>query len=527
MGDPDQHRVIIADLSQGAQVPHHIIPLGGEPGRIATRGDRAVVALREDAIVLFDLANQTELGRMSVCAAPRGIAWAGDHLHVACAGGELVELQASDGVEVARLMLEPDLRDVLVRGNRRYVSVFRSAEVLVVEDGQVVDRWRPEPQGAQRQPNVAWRMLLTPEGQVAMIHQDAQANEVEIDDPVRGASAYGSPGTPCPEGPRTTAVTVFNTNGYPQPASVLPGVVLGVDMVAQPGGTFVVADAGRPNVALHATVTRDRCAAIEGGPVPGERGAGGVNNVDGQELVAVARAPGGEVYALSRAPLTLLQANGNDWRLRLYLDAGIKQRGHTLFHRDTGAGIACAACHPEGSQDGHTWQFSGVGQRRTQDLRGGLRGTEPFHWDQDQTDINALMDEVFVRRMGGTLSAPTDGAALLFWLDALPVEPTATRLTEAALRGRDLFQRPDLGCVDCHTGPRMTNAEAADVGTGRTFAVPALQGLALRAPYMHNGCALTLRDRFTEACGGGDAHGTTSQLSEPELDDLVAYLGTL
>jgi hypothetical protein len=45
---------------------------------------------------------------------------------------------------------------------------------------------------------------------------------------------------------------------------------------------------------------------------------------------------------------------------------------------------------------------------------------------------------------------------------------------------------------------------------------------------MHDGCATTLLDRFTNTrCGGGDAHGHTTQLEAAQLDDLVAYLRTL
>jgi hypothetical protein len=43
---------------------------------------------------------------------------------------------------------------------------------------------------------------------------------------------------------------------------------------------------------------------------------------------------------------------------------------------------------------------------------------------------------------------------------------------------------------------------------------------------MHQGCAPTLDARFT-ACGGGDAHGRTSQLTAQEKADLIAYLDTL
>jgi cytochrome c peroxidase len=54
-----------------------------------------------------------------------------------------------------------------------------------------------------------------------------------------------------------------------------------------------------------------------------------------------------------------------------------------------------------------------------------------------------------------------------------------------------------------------------------------LRNLQVRAPYMHDGCATTLKDRFDPNCGGGDKHGVTSHLTPAEIDDLVAYLETL
>jgi hypothetical protein len=57
--------------------------------------------------------------------------------------------------------------------------------------------------------------------------------------------------------------------------------------------------------------------------------------------------------------------------------------------------------------------------------------------------------------------------------------------------------------------------------------VPSLRGVSWRAPYMHDGCAPTLRDRFTPSCGGGDRHAVTSVLGEGDITDLIAYLDTL
>lgn len=72
----------------------------------------------------------------------------------------------------------------------------------------------------------------------------------------------------------------------------------------------------------------------------------------------------------------------------------------------------------------------------------------------------------------------------------------------------------------------MTNNATVNVGTGAAFQVPSLLGLGRRAPYMHDGCATTVRDCLG-ACGGGERHGHTAQLTRSELHDLVAWLESL
>jgi cytochrome c peroxidase len=99
----------------------------------------------------------------------------------------------------------------------------------------------------------------------------------------------------------------------------------------------------------------------------------------------------------------------------------------------------------------------------------------------------------------------------------------------AVERGWTLFNDPVVACATCHSGPRFSNNQTMLVGTGKAFQVPSLLGIGARAPYMHDGCAPTLKERFssTKPCGGGDMHGKTSQLSAPQIDDLVAYLESL
>jgi cytochrome c peroxidase len=97
----------------------------------------------------------------------------------------------------------------------------------------------------------------------------------------------------------------------------------------------------------------------------------------------------------------------------------------------------------------------------------------------------------------------------------------------AVARGQALFGDPSVGCTSCHSGPHFTNNQTVDVSTGGPFQVPRLVDVAFHAPYLHDGRAATLRDRFDPALGGGDSHGHTSQLSAAQIDDLVAYLSSL
>jgi hypothetical protein len=52
-----------------------------------------------------------------------------------------------------------------------------------------------------------------------------------------------------------------------------------------------------------------------------------------------------------------------------------------------------------------------------------------------------------------------------------------------------------------------------------------LLGLGERAPYLHDGCADTLGDRFDRCHTPG--HGDVGELSSADVDHLVDYLRTL
>jgi cytochrome c len=239
----------------------------------------------------------------------------------------------------------------------------------------------------------------------------------------------------------------------------------------------------------------------------------------------VAYEPSGVVVAQSRAPAALWTSDGQD--VISLSQEPTADTGHFMFHVDAGGGIACASCHPEGGEDGRTWNFACLGPRRTQSLRGGLSGTEPFHWDGDMATFSDLVQAVFVGRMSGPQPTDAQTAAMLHWLDSIPELPNPPPAAPTAVdRGRTLFGSAAIGCATCHAGAHLTNNLTVDVGTGMKVQVPSLRGVGWRAPFLHTGCAPTLADRFG-SCGGGDKHGHTSGLTPGDIADLTAYLETL
>ena len=571
--DSDRDQVYIVNLTTKA-VRTVALSAGDEPGRVvADAAGRAHVALRHGgALVSIDTVTGEIISRRAVCAAPRGTAYdpATDLVHVACSGGELVSFPAAGGNAVRTLNLSQDLRDVVVDGSRLRVSRFLSAEVLTVAaDGSVSGTVKlptfraTAARGGQRYtPSVAWRMAEMPDGSgVMMLHQRGVDEEVQ---PVVGG--YGGPDA-C-SGIVHPAVTMVGADGSTRSGPAMAGMVLAVDMAISPDGqrvAFVSAgnstnqipgdsgpDLTRVFVSDTDSVTDDHVGCMPdgthgpcnpgfaGGVMPPNAGtsAGGgatcgvpdpsVPQVVGQPI-AVAFDGAGQVIVQSREPAMLaLPGTGNNIVLSTTSRA---DTGHLIFHSNAGGFLACASCHAEGNDDGRVWNFTCQGARRTQSLQaGGLRGSEPFHWDGMETDMTRLMTDVFQGRMSGPQLAPDQINGLMNWIDTQPHMPRTLPTDTAAIdRGRALFNDATrAACASCHAGARMTNNATVDVGTGGAFQVPSLVGIGSRGPFMHNGCAKTLADRFSDtACGGGSKHGNVAGFSSNEMSDLITYLQSI
>jgi len=531
VSDPDRDRIVIADLVNNGVLTEVALQPGDEPGR-ATEDSSArihVVLRRAGALLTIDSAGAV-ISRRAVCPAPRGIAYdaGSDLLQVACDTGELVSIAPTADQPARVLQLGRGLRDVIVDGARVLVSRLRTAELIVVSSSGAVEA-ALQPQRvmgplAESSPTVAWRMAPLPDGRVAMLHQEAFMGDVETQVP----SGYGMVGDPCGGSIVTTALTSFSL-GTPIAASIplrLPQAVTAVDLAVSREGAprLAIVSAGNnwngmpqmlvvPLPADGEQPTPDMpCQMTQPSTVFGE-------------AVAVAFDKQDRWIVQSREPARLQREDGST----IFLGGESRvDRGLALFHMNSGFGIACASCHPEGLDDAHTWSFIPMGKRRTQVPSGGVLSTAPFHWSGDMTTLSQLVHEVFTNRMGGAPLASQEITKLGDWLDAQPgpLQLAATNVT-AAERGRTLFESSTVGCSTCHAGDKLSDNASYDVGTGGLFQVPSLIGVSARTPLLHNGCANTLYDRFDPACGGGDRHGTTSGLLPEQIGDLVAYLETL
>lgn len=203
------------------------------------------------------------------------------------------------------------------------------------------------------------------------------------------------------------------------------------------------------------------------------------------------------------------------------------------INNPTTTGVSCNTCHTEGGrEDGHVWGFPD-GKRQTPSMAGRMMTqTAPFHWSGEFPGMKDFMDHTARMRMGGQGLTATQLDRITVYMDsiALPDNPhKLATLTEPQARGHQVFQQ--AGCATCHSGAALTNNANYDVGVKALndkvdlFNTPSLHGIARTAPYLHDGSAQTLRDRITN--NPEDKHGVTSNLSEQQVDDLVAYLKTL
>lgn len=544
--DPDRDLVHIVSLGSNEETATITLPKGALPFRVAEDAEQTVhVTLRGSGeVASIDPSTGKLLRRSAVCPNPRGIAHepTSNMLLVACAGGPLIGLDPTDGSEVFRTFVAPDLRDVFIADTVVHVTRFRAAEVYTVdlETGEAQLAGAPGTltrMDDQVAPGTAWRTIPRPDRGWLMLHQLSNMHPLALETPINEeglieettiSGVYGGsadPGVPCASvtGP---AVSTRTRDGKARQIGLLANVALAVDIAVDDDGTIAVAspsrrgnefgfDAGQSITILDmsdsSVGTTVRC----------------VQSLDREtrpsDYVAVAFAGDGDLIAQTRRSAKLIRFDRPGGFMEIPLSGpAVADTGHDLFHIDAGLGVACATCHPEAGDDGRVWSFFELGPRRTQSLSVGLEGTEPFHWGGDMADMSHLVQVIRDGRMGGTPQSQERVDALGSWLfSVVPPNPIRAADDALAVEGAGVFVA--LGCQRCHSGPKLTNNEFEDLGRG-PLQVPALVGVALRPPFMHDGrsadLAAATRDMVELTLPDHD-------LSDDEVEAVVAYMETL
>jgi YVTN family beta-propeller protein len=148
--------------------------------------------------------------------------------------------------------------------------------------------------------------------------------------------------------------------------------------------------------------------------------------------------------------------------------------------------FSCANCHIDATFDGMQWDLEpdGFGKdivdnRSIEDLG----GTEPFKWNGGNpnmaTECGPRTEKFFYRSQSYSAE---ELANLVTFVMALPVRPNRYRLPAGELtppqeRGKALFNRSaykdgrpipkENQCAYCHSGPKYSNNQLFDVGTGK------------------------------------------------------------
>jgi cytochrome c peroxidase len=221
----------------------------------------------------------------------------------------------------------------------------------------------------------------------------------------------------------------------------------------------------------------------------------------------------------------------------------LARRGEAIFYdarRSLDQWYSCHTCHYEGdtnsvptdtTNDGTSFTFKTVLPLYH------LHETGPWTWHGWQTDLTAAMRKSLTETMLGPKPSDEDADALLAYLHSLEPPPNPFRgkdgsLSQAAARGKAIFESERAACATCHSGPHFTDGQIHDVGLGsprdryKGYNTPSLLGVYRRVKLLHDGRADSLESLLTgphapERVAGAD------KLNEAELHDLIEYLKSL
>ena len=219
------------------------------------------------------------------------------------------------------------------------------------------------------------------------------------------------------------------------------------------------------------------------------------------------------------------------------------RHGEMLFYdgqRSLDQWYSCHSCHYNGgvnSKAMDTWNDGSALTMKTVLPLDHIDKTGPWTWHGWQADLHDAMHKSFTSTMQGREVNEEEKDAILAYLstDRLPPNPFRQAdgsLSQAAQRGKTVFQSEAAACASCHSGKYFTDGGIHDVGLGSDedeydgFNTPMLIGLYRKVRFLHDGRAKTLEEVLTEYHSPEKVSGTRA-LKDEEVSDLIEYLKSL
>ncbi len=162
--------------------------------------------------------------------------------------------------------------------------------------------------------------------------------------------------------------------------------------------------------------------------------------------------------------------------------------------------------------------------------------TGPWTWHGWQNDLDDAMHKSFTSTMLGQKPSQADKQALIAFLASLQAPPNPFlqdgKLSEAAKRGKLVFESSQAACADCHHGPFFSDGKIHDVGLGSDsdhyhgYNTPSLLGVYQKLRLLHSGRARSLERVVTDLHSPERVNGE-GDLSQQQVADLIEYLKSL
>jgi mono/diheme cytochrome c family protein len=196
---------------------------------------------------------------------------------------------------------------------------------------------------------------------------------------------------------------------------------------------------------------------------------------------------------------------------------------------------SCASCHPDGRQDGLTWDLMNDGAGNPKSTKSLLLShkTPPAM----VTGVRASAEAAVRAGIEHILFAERpeqEARAIDAYLESMQKVPSPYlengRMNIYARRGRRVFKK--AGCLECHPSPYYTDMNRYNVATGWgddknvEFDTPTLIEVWRTSPYLYDGRADSMY-KVLRTYNRRDVHGETLDLNLREINDLNEFILSL